>query len=350
MMKWAKSLVILLLIFWGLASNLLGSGKFLAVRVGTITLRSGQSYDEKMERTFGLYYDFMVFIRQNTPPNAIIAAPQGFRIGPYPLGGGYSTYFLYPRRMVSGTDVGLPLGEPVTHVVIVTGKHGRWPPEPLPPGKVTYMPRRVRVFIDDLEVCEGEEQHLLEDFESLRVPVLFPADSHPGPVINAHRIAKVTLAERIERFGNKLLGGPYTEPSSSSGLKSEYLDITYTGDNYDYWGTSTNIPLAPQTAVGARVMVTGIAQVSAPEVEHSAVVFATVSFADGNSKAFHSQPIQTLRRWETLKLENLYAIAKECGVSNGWDTNIMAITRIGLVICSIPFEDWGIIELSREGS
>jgi hypothetical protein len=63
------------------------------------------SYDKKMEMVIGkLAYDYAIFIKDNTPPNArILIPPQSY---PWDKTGNvaYLRYFLYPRDLINGDE------------------------------------------------------------------------------------------------------------------------------------------------------------------------------------------------------------------------------------------------------
>lgn len=65
----------------------------------------GLSYDQKMEKIIGkVAYDYIMFVKNNTPENSIILIPpQGY---PWPQTGNkaYIRYFLYPRQVINGNE------------------------------------------------------------------------------------------------------------------------------------------------------------------------------------------------------------------------------------------------------
>lgn len=325
----------LLLIAWILVINLRWSSKFLAVRVGSIMLRPTQTYDEKMKRTFGPFYDFMVFARENTPVDAVIAMPP-LNVSRYAGHISYPSYFVYPRKIARANEGTLVLDEAVTHVAIYSG----WPKEPLPEGTVINMPQRLRLFIDDLEVHYGTGQRWLwQDFESMVSPVLSAQNLHDGRTLNAHQVAQITLTERGERLGCRWLGLAPPQLNAYSGDQSEHLDITYSRDGPDYWGLTVEIPVHPSTTVQAKVRST---------MKESVSIFASVLFADGHSSMFHSPPNPGSNQWETLELKGLYETSKKYGALRKWDVGALKIERLGIRIGDIPFEKWGLLELRKD--
>ena len=70
------------------------------------------SYDEKMRRRYEWYYDFISFIRENTPEDATILFPPQF-VWSYSR-----SYFLLPRRLHDGDREILRKVKPPVYVVI----------------------------------------------------------------------------------------------------------------------------------------------------------------------------------------------------------------------------------------
>ncbi len=60
------------------------------------------TYGQKMQAKYGLYYDFMEFVKKNTPDDAVILIPPS--MVPFMASGNsyLSNYFLYPRRLING--------------------------------------------------------------------------------------------------------------------------------------------------------------------------------------------------------------------------------------------------------
>lgn len=95
------------------------------------------TYDEKMGIKWGDYYDYMVFLRENTPADATIVIPAQGDQWPRTGNAGLDNYFLYPRRLVT-IDRLAEAG----YAMVVDAEDGsgeRFPPDPLPPGKVLWM-------------------------------------------------------------------------------------------------------------------------------------------------------------------------------------------------------------------
>ena len=94
------------------------------VSEATLTLKyATSSYDEKMRARWGDFYDYMVFIQDNTPEDAVIYHPP--QIKPWEFEGNQALirYFLFPRTLVSGSiDLDEYDGPQITHIMIVWGR------------------------------------------------------------------------------------------------------------------------------------------------------------------------------------------------------------------------------------
>lgn len=103
-----------------LTVNLYKTFNFLWVDISIIKNFPWLTYDQKMHEKYGFYYDFTLFVKNNTPGNAVILISP---IQPPLAGSGNSTfsnYFLYPRKLING-DIGEAPADfsQYTHVLIV---------------------------------------------------------------------------------------------------------------------------------------------------------------------------------------------------------------------------------------
>lgn len=146
-MNFVVRAVVLAAIGWALYANLRSLWPIVRNEIRFFVKNPVLSYDEKMSAKWGLYYDYMVFVRENTPPDAVIMTPP--QTWPWLSVGNklLNYYFLYPRRMKGGGVEKLVIDESATHVMIAWGLHGPekpgkhgWPKPPYPPGKVIWMP------------------------------------------------------------------------------------------------------------------------------------------------------------------------------------------------------------------
>jgi hypothetical protein len=85
------------------------------------------SYDDKMRIYWWTVYDYLQFVKQNTPPTATIVIPPQQR--PFLTSGnaGIVEYFLYPRKIITGSLSNLP----AQHYDFVMIVHGEWPDAPV---------------------------------------------------------------------------------------------------------------------------------------------------------------------------------------------------------------------------
>jgi len=66
------------------------------------------SYDDKMRRVWGFYYDYMKFVRENTAPDSNILIPPHSYHWLSTGNGGLNRYFLYPRKHINGEVDNIP--------------------------------------------------------------------------------------------------------------------------------------------------------------------------------------------------------------------------------------------------
>lgn len=142
-----RTLIIVFLVII-LTINLYKTFNFLWADISIIKNFPFMTYDQKMHEKYGFYYDFMLFVKNNTPSNAVILIPPS---QPPWAGSGnplFSNYFLYPRKLISG-DINNPSlnFKNFTYVFIVwkdfeaTGleKLYGWPKFKVPAREVLYM-------------------------------------------------------------------------------------------------------------------------------------------------------------------------------------------------------------------
>ena len=102
-----------------------------------------------MREKYGSYYDFMLFVKENTPENAVILVPP--MQPPWAGSGNYvfSNYFLYPRKLIGG-EIDKPPQDlkQFTNVLIVWKDFEAkgleelygWPKFAVPAKEILYMP------------------------------------------------------------------------------------------------------------------------------------------------------------------------------------------------------------------
>jgi hypothetical protein len=106
------------------------------------------SYDDRMFYQWGIFYQFMVFVKNNTPSDATIVVPP--EQDPWLMGTGNYRFvraFLYPRKIVPGTLIipDVKIFGPETYLLISWGQqeckpegcHG-WPRQDINAKKIIY--------------------------------------------------------------------------------------------------------------------------------------------------------------------------------------------------------------------
>ena len=111
------------------------------------------SYETKMrERVGPIFYDYVQFIKSNTPENSALLIPPYPGAWPWPQTGNdaYMRYFLYPRTLINGKqfESGLDYKEEgIDYVLIAWGEgsiesngftHG-WPKFDVPAKRILYL-------------------------------------------------------------------------------------------------------------------------------------------------------------------------------------------------------------------
>lgn len=146
------SKIIIFGVMWIVISNLLSIVIIFSRQVAFIVRHPNASYDEKMEEKVGkFFYDYTLFVKENTPENSIILIPP-FPAYPWIQTGNaaYLRYFLYPRTLLNGgeftTNYDLKK-ENIDYVLLAWGEvpvdfdyhvHG-WPKFDVEAEKVVYM-------------------------------------------------------------------------------------------------------------------------------------------------------------------------------------------------------------------
>lgn len=289
------------------------------------------SYDQKMMTRWGWESAFLAFVRDNTPPDACLLSPPWAR--PWVNQGNplLLTYFLYPRRIFHWREdryqEKIETNKAITHVLVAWGKgkttdfptYG-WPKFPVNARKFVHLPTEREVFLAELFLgysssdaaleAPGENlissEHLLENYLS---------DSEKE--VNQHRLLE---------FDHPL----------------EYLNLTYTYNNYDYWARVVSVPLGEKLFIRGRIKV---------NIKHSVNLIAEVKYGNDKRAVFSSAPNREQDSWELLSFDDLHRKARRYGLLRGWPSQRMEITRIGInpgLPLEMPYlERYGVIELER---
>ncbi len=143
-------LIVFLLVFF-IVKNLVSVSDMALNRNSYVLFHLNSSYDERMFYQWGIFYKFMVFVRNNTPTDATIVIPP--EQDPWLMGSGNDNFvraFLFPRKIVSETivipDEDLKSFGPKTYILITWGKescrsepecHG-WPRQGIKATRIIY--------------------------------------------------------------------------------------------------------------------------------------------------------------------------------------------------------------------
>lgn len=130
-------LLLLTLISWIFLGNILKSVPSVYAKMQFILKNPGLTYEEKMRSGWGVFYDYMMFINENTPPDATIMHPPQDRPWENVGNGGLIRYFLYPRDEIYPFKETSNKGNKPTHMMIAYG----WPDFPVEAEKIIYMPK-----------------------------------------------------------------------------------------------------------------------------------------------------------------------------------------------------------------
>lgn len=144
-------LIFVFLIVYFAVKNLSYSFEMAVSRTSHILFHLRSSYDEKMTYQWGIFYQFMVFVKNNTPEDSTIIVPP--EEDPWLMGSGNPNFvraFLYPRKIVSETLIisqeDLNAFNDNTYILISWGKeacrpdpdcHG-WPKQNIKASEIIY--------------------------------------------------------------------------------------------------------------------------------------------------------------------------------------------------------------------
>jgi hypothetical protein len=285
------------------------------------------SYDQRMMSKWGTDYRFPAFVRDHTPPSAVIMYPPW--VAPW-INQGNSlllAYFLYPRRIYPEGYQKIETNKAITHVMVAWGKgkptdwriYG-WPKFPVNSRRFFHFPRKREILLAQLSI-----ESLSSDTN--------PKDLAEDLVPSSHLLENYLSDSEKEVNNHELF--QFDRPL-------EYVSLTYTFNNYDYWTKKVRVVLTDKIFVKARVRA---------NLTHSVNLITEVAYGNGKLAVFESSPNREQGSWEDLSIEDLYERAKRYGVSRGWNTRKMEITKIGInpgLPLEMPYlEKYGVIELER---
>jgi hypothetical protein len=123
------------------------------------------SYDDKMRKNWGFYYDYMKFVKENTPEDATILIPPQSYHWLSSGNGGLNRYFLYPRKQIHGEVFEIPK-DGYDYVMISKGEwyaegvDWGWPKVNIDAEKIIYLNpenREVSIFYDTVFDAKDEK-------------------------------------------------------------------------------------------------------------------------------------------------------------------------------------------------
>ncbi len=131
-----------------LMNNLFKITPWMIERLSFMIRHPLASYDEKMNYGLGDFYSYMLFVRNNTPENAVIMYPPMRNPWNDVGNGGLIRYFLYPREIVQNiTDVVAEVDSTANYAMLAWGSgvctleegecHG-WPRVKIPAEAIIY--------------------------------------------------------------------------------------------------------------------------------------------------------------------------------------------------------------------
>jgi len=164
-----RLLAVLAIILWIASRQIVGIGKYAVSSLHLILKNPSVSYDAKMRKHFGSNYILFKFVKENTPPSAIINHPPQVRpwinAGNAPL----MQYFLYPRKFRSRSRMVPTVHHEATHVLVTWGEgwvedprlHG-WPKFPVNIRRFYYLPITRKILVAQL-ILRTMELRILEE-------------------------------------------------------------------------------------------------------------------------------------------------------------------------------------------
>lgn len=121
------------------------------ISTSKILSRLDFTYDQKMNMTWPTFYNYMKFVKENTPDNARIAIPPAEEHWLHTGNLVLVNYFLYPRKLFEGTIYSLPK-EKIDYILLAKGLWNRgesdfgWPKVFLKDVEVNYLNTDQGVF------------------------------------------------------------------------------------------------------------------------------------------------------------------------------------------------------------
>jgi len=304
-----RFLAVVAIILWVASRQIVDMGKYAISSLHFILENPSASYDQKMRARRGGWTNLAEFVKKNTPSTAVIIYP--------PFARENWEYFLYPRKLLSGSRKRPVVHKSATHVLVIHG----WPRFPLNTRKFLHLSPPRKILVHELRVgssLPGIDSKLSQ--ENIK---------HPPQLLEnyiSHAEKKVEHHQRI-KVGNHLV---------------EFIQVNYTFNNYDYWVRAVDFPLTERTVAKAEIKA---------NIKHIVNLVAEIRYDNDKLAIFGSPPNKEVETWEVLSMTDLYQMAKEYALARGWSVEKMRITQIGVNTGfpqQMPYlEKYGVIELER---
>ena len=294
---------------WVASHQLVGVGEYAISSLHFIIKNPHLSYDAKMRARRGGWINLAEFVRKNTPSTAVIMYP--------PRKVPNWEYFLYPRKLLSGSRRWPAVYKSATHVLVIHG----WPRFPLNTRRFLHLSPTRKILVDELsvgsslpDVDSGFPQKDVE--HSFQLLENYVSDSEK--IVTHHQ--RIKVEDRLV----------------------EFIQVNYTFNNYDYWMRAVDFPLTERTVVKTEIK---------SNIKHIVNLVAEIRYDNDKPAIFGSSPNKEVETWEALSLTNLYQMAKEYALARGWSVKKMRITRIGVntgFSRQMPYlERYGVIEIEK---
>ena len=297
------------IVLWVASHQLVEVGEYAISSLHLIIKDPYLSYDAKMRARRGGWTNLAEFVRKNTPSTAVITYP--------PFAKENWEYFLYPRKLLSGSRRWPAVYKSTTHVLVIHG----WPRFPLNTRRFLHLSPPRRILVDGLSVGSS-----LPGIDSR-----FPQENmkHPPQLLEnylSNSEKTVTRHQRIE-VEDRLV---------------EFIQVNYTFNKYDYWMRAVDFPLTERTVVKTEIKA---------NMNHVVNLVAEIRYDNDKLAIFGSPPNKEVETWEVLSITALYQMAKEYALARGWSVKKMRITRIGVNTGfprQLPYQErYGVIEIER---
>ncbi|MCK4420076.1 hypothetical protein KAV79_09735 [Candidatus Aerophobetes bacterium] len=270
-----RFLAVVAVILWIASYQIVDTGKYAVSSLHLIIENLHLSYDAKMRARRGGWTNVAEFARKNTPSTAVVIYP--------PFGQENWEYFLYPRKLLSGSRRSPTVHESATHVLVMHD----WPKFPLNMRRFLHLSPTRKILVHELGVSSS-----FPGIDS-RFP---PEDvKHPSDLLENYVYDAEKEVEHHQRtkVGNRL---------------AEFIQVTYTSNKYDYWMKTADFPLTERAVVKTEINSSS---------KHIVNLVAEIRYDNDKLAIFGSSPNKEAETWEVLSITDVYQMAKEYALARG---------------------------------